>query len=951
MAGGRPPLAPSKVRVPTVGGLTRERVLLALDRVWDHRLGLVLAPPGAGKTTALAQYANTVQSPVAWYRAEPTDGRADVLVAYLGRAFATAVHQSFDGPADVESLVAALDDWSGPDVLLVVDDLHMIEGTAAERELERLLDLAPTSLHVLAGSRRAPSFNLPRLRVSGYLLEIDSADLRFRSWEVEQLFRSFYGEPLPPEELATLSRRTEGWAAGLQLFHLATAGKPVDERREAVASLSIRSRLVRGYLTRNVLADMPEELRRFLIGTSVLGRLTASLCDQLRDSTGSQRLLEEIESRQFFLIPLDDEDAYRMHEVLRSHLEAMLVDQVGPETALERYGKAAVLLEEAGALPEALHAYCRAGRWEDAARLLGDRGDRLGADPGGWLEMLPPALAEHDPWLVLARARRAAADGQLSVAIGAFRQAEETFGSSAPAEACRRERQVMAVWADPSPVPTKHWSGPLRAAVRRDPQAVLHRSAEVGDAAEQLVAGLARLLYGQLPESRGDLDAVAAHPRADIAVQAAARLGAAASLLLEGVTPDMPPLQQSARRAEDRGLPWLARQARALAAAAAQPPQLTELAAIRVACQDCGDLWGAALVALVLSLAQLRNHDDPRPAAGSAADEFHRLGAGVLEAVALAVAAIGSARDGGSSSAGGGDSVSRARAAARASGSRWAQLLAALAAGADGDAAALAADCGVSADTVRRALLATSGTGPAEMKRAYIRCLGRFSIAASSGEVSLAGLKPRCQELLRLLAARGGRPVHRDELVAALWPEADASAGTHNLHTAVSAVRRFLEQAIGDGLVVREGLGYRLAAPEQVDVDVIELSTALAATRVATDPAARRSALHTAVSAYTGELLAGEGSVEWVLRDREVLRTRAVDAAVALAELQLAADLPREAVQACQAGLRADRYRDELWRLLIEALGRADDPAASARARRRYDAVLAELGLEPSSVS
>lgn len=927
----RRPLAPSKVRVPSVAGLTRERVLLALDRIWDHRLGLVLAPPGAGKTTALAQYANSTDAPVAWYRAEPTDGRVDVLIAYLGKALATAVSYPLGEPADVETLVAGLEAWSGAAVLLVVDDLHMLEGTEAERELERLLELAPKCLHVLAGSRRAPAFNLPRLRVSGNLLEVDGSDLRFRAWEVEQLFRSVYGEPLPPEELATLSRRTEGWAAGLQLFHLATAGKPVDERRQAVASLSTRSKLVRGYLARNVLEDMPEELREFLLNTAVLGRLTANLCDRLRESTGSQRLLEEIERRELFLIPLDDEDAYRVHEVLRSHLEALLIDRVGPESALERYGRAAVLLEGAGALPEALHAYCRAGRSEDAARLLGDSGERLGADPGGWLERLPAALAEHDPWLVLARARRSAMDGRLAAAISAFRQAEESFGSAPPALTCRRERQVSALWADPSPVPTTHWSGPLRSAVRRDPLAALQGAAEPADAEQQLVVGLARLLSGQLPESRSDLDAVAAHPSAAAAIGSAARCGAAASLLLDGGTPDTPRLQKAARRAEDGGLPWLARLVRALAAAAAQPPQLAELAAIRVTCQGRADTWGAALVALIQSVAQVRSHDDPRPCAETAAAEFRRLGAGVLEALALAVAAQGDPRSDEDS----GPAVSRARAAGRASGSRWGQLLAALAADADTDAPALQG----------------ATVGQPDNRRPAVRCMGRFFLTTSSGEVGLAGLKPRCRELLRLLAARGGRPVHRDELVAALWPEADAGAGMHNLHTAVSALRRFLEHCAGAGLVLREGPCYRLAAPEHVDVDIVDFHTALTAARTAPDAAVRRSALRRAVGLYSGELLAGEGSVEWLLRDREVLRTQLVDAAVTLAEDQLAADLPREAAQACQAGLRADRYRDELWRLLIEALGRADDPAASARARRAYDDVLAELGVAPPTVS
>ena len=110
--------------------------------------------------------------------------------------------------------------------LLVIDDLHTLESTDAEHALERFIELAPSTLTIVAASRVWPDMNVPRFKVAGELLEIGVDDLRFRSWEVEQLYRDFYGQPLPPEELATLTRRTEGWAAGLQLFHLATQGKP-----------------------------------------------------------------------------------------------------------------------------------------------------------------------------------------------------------------------------------------------------------------------------------------------------------------------------------------------------------------------------------------------------------------------------------------------------------------------------------------------------------------------------------------------------------------------------------------------------------------------------------------------------------------------------------------------------------------------------------------------------
>src|SRR5205823_14969921 len=156
------------------------------------------------------------------------------------------------------------------------------------RTLERLIDYAPPSITFLIGSRALPGFNLSRLRVSGALLEISSEDLRFRSWEVERLFRDIYRAPLPPEELAELARRTEGWAAGLQLFHLATRGKSPQERRRILTALGSRSRLTREYLTRNVLDQLPAELRWFLVRTCVLTRLPGPICDGVVDRNDGQ---------------------------------------------------------------------------------------------------------------------------------------------------------------------------------------------------------------------------------------------------------------------------------------------------------------------------------------------------------------------------------------------------------------------------------------------------------------------------------------------------------------------------------------------------------------------------------------------------------------------------------------------------------------------------------------
>src|SRR5439155_24319316 len=299
----------AKLRAPRAEALPRERLDELLSGLWHRRLALVVAPAGSGKTTLLAHFAAGGGVPVAWYRPETWDGEEEVFLGYLEAGLRAALGDLPRGWRTVEDASRALGAWRGERALVVIDDLHTLEGTPAEAALERLLDYAPT-LRFLAASRTQPRFNLSRLRVAGNLVEIGGDELRFRSWEVERLFRDFYGDPVPPIELAQLTRRPEGWAAGLQLFHLATRGKALDERRRVLEGLGVSTRFVREYLTRNVLEELPHELRDFLLETCVLPRLTGAVCDRLTDRGGSRLLLQELERRQVFTQALDDDGHY-----------------------------------------------------------------------------------------------------------------------------------------------------------------------------------------------------------------------------------------------------------------------------------------------------------------------------------------------------------------------------------------------------------------------------------------------------------------------------------------------------------------------------------------------------------------------------------------------------------------------------------------------------------------
>jgi len=953
----------AKVLIPQVQSLSRERVDALLARIWQHRVGLVVAPAGSGKSTLLAGFAVSANVPVAWYRAESWDAKTTTLLSHLQSAFTSALGPIPDDWDSVETAARALESSAGRRAVLIVDDLHTLEDSPAERTLERLIDYAPPNITFLIGSRALPGFNLSRLRVSGALLEIGSEDLRFRSWEVERLFRDFYRAPLPPEELAELARRTEGWAAGLQLFHLATRGKSPQERRRILTALGSRSRLTREYLTRNVLDQLPAELRWFLVRTCVLTRLTGPICDTFLDRSGSQQVLEELERRQIFTTATDDRGGYRYHEVLRSHLEQALVEELGEVQARAAYRKAARLLEASGAFPDAVQAYSRGEDWEAVDRMLHHQGGELLEGPDTWIDALPPALLRQDPWLMLGSARRHRAEGRWREAIDAYHRAERVFGSSEAGLICASERKALAGWLEPAPMPGNDWAGLLRKAVAHDPLAAKQLASQLPEATGKLSVGVVCLLAGQMDQARRHLNAAAESRDATAALATAARLWAGVAALLSGDLQGVFDVEEAAERAEALGLGWVARLARAALVLTQRPGSAREAEGLRAACDRDGDRWGSALIGLMIGWAAIYAGENAVPPLEQATDNFRQLGAGVLEAWSRALVSLGLARNGAPEAR---DAALQAENLARYSGTPGARYFPYLALAEieperaeeyQSLAAAVQEECSLA--PLAAPAPAPENVIPIGVGRSVpslsIRCFGGFSIAINGRPVDLTAIKPRVRAVLRLLAVHAGNPVHREVLQMAFWPDADAETGARNLHVAVSSLRSWLEPGVGRGgssLLLREGDAYHLAIQADAEVDLLQFSRALAAARVARlrgGDDAVATHFQQALELYAGELLPEDGPAEWVIEPRERFRAGALEAAQGLAELLLKQGDPAAAANACATGLWVDRLHDPLWKLLIQARERAGDPGAASRARRDYARVLEELGLTASS--
>jgi DNA-binding SARP family transcriptional activator/tetratricopeptide (TPR) repeat protein len=904
---------------------------------------LVVAPAGAGKSTLLAQLAADAGCSSAWYAAEPSDAAPARFLKGLRSACESAIGELPSGEWLTASDACRELERIAEPLVLCLDDLHLLRGTAAESELERLVEHLPPGVRMLAATRRRPDINLSRLLVAGDLLELNPDDLRFRSWEVEELFREIYGEPLPPDDLAVLARRTEGWAAGLQLFHLACRGRSPAERRRLLAGLGTHFALASEYLARNVLADLEAELSEFLLQTCVLGQLTGELCDELLGSTGSQARLAALAERQVFTRAVDGHTGtYRYHEVLRRHLELELVERIGEADARERFRRAGALLEARGALADAIRAQCRAEDWESVARLAAREGEHLLTIGDSWLDLLPASLRQDDPWLLLAVARRERSAGRLDAAVAAYSEAEVAFGTPTGADLARRERQTLVRFLDPLAPAGQDFAGIVRAATLRDPSSAARPDGPLHGFERDCAAGLGLLLDGRLREAASRLEDARSAADVPPMVEAVATSGLAAALLLSGRTDDGHEAASHAGELADRlGQAWLARLARAVLGVGDAGVR-REAASALAASEREGDRWGCALAGLVLGHAlAYGGQEDAVPVLRQSSAAFRALGATVLDAWAEGLTAYALARAG--------DPEARAAVHAAERSARSASIrapfaftylaLATLEPSRRLEYVALATEvaeeCGLQLPGAH-----AQAVGP----RVALRCLGAFALTVEGTPVDLSPVRPRARQLLRTLALHGGRSVHREVLQEQLWPDATAESGRRTLQVAISALRAVLPAPLD---VVREDEAYRLALPPDVELDLAELDEALVRARRARadgDVLAAEAAWQRAVDVGSaGDVLPEDGPAEWVVDERERRRAQVSTAAESLARSLLERGETAAAVAACEHGLDRDRHRDALWRLLISAREQTGDLALAVQARRDYERLLGTL--------
>lgn len=417
------PLLATKLFIPPAPAerVLRPHLLEQLDKGLKRSLVLISAPAGFGKTTLLSQWVRQRQLTAAWISLDDSDNDLSRMLAYL-----VSVLNSIDPdqagisieevqsiqPGSIEPILTRLiNRLAGIDTpfVLILDDYHLITEDAIHEVIQFLLEYCPPNLHLVIASRVEPPFMAARLRGRGQLLELRSTDLRFSTAEASDFLNKVLSINLPETDINALTEHTEGWIAGLQMAALSMQSR--QDASSFVQAFTGSNRYILDYLMEEVLQRQSQGMQEFLLKTSILNRLTASLCQAVTGQDNCQSILESMERSNLFLTPLDDERQwYRYHhlfaELLRKQLNQLFPQQFKALHLLasQWYSSQFDLYSDHTLATSAIEHALKAEAFEQAVELITHAGETTlmrgeMTTLKGWLRQLPEDAYQQHPAL------------------------------------------------------------------------------------------------------------------------------------------------------------------------------------------------------------------------------------------------------------------------------------------------------------------------------------------------------------------------------------------------------------------------------------------------------------------------------------------------------------------------------------------------------------------------
>ena len=465
------PVLATKLFVPARRSqlVARPRVAERLDSTLDagHRLTLVSAPAGFGKTTLLSDWLTDLDqrqedTRVGWLSLDDGDNDLTRFVAHLVAALQSAeldvdaaVLESLSAASAAAALTPLVNDLAragqqepGTQWIVVLDDYHVIGASEVHEAVTFLLDHLPDHLHLVMATRSDPPLPLARLRSRGQLTELRAADLRFTPAEAREFLNQVMGLELTAADVGALEDRTEGWIAGLQLAALSLRG--IADREEVadfIQAFTGSNRFVIDYLADEVLTRQPPQVRDFLLRTAILDRLHGPLCDAVTGGTEGTRTLADLERGNLFVVPLDTERSwYRYHHLFADVLHARLLAE-HPEQVPDLHERASGWFAARGLVADAVRHALAAEDFDRAAYLIEEalpqiRPTRQDGLLLTWVRSLPEPLVRRSPVLCILSSWSLLMAGDLDAVESRLDDAEAALAAGA------RDPDLAATWAD-----------------------------------------------------------------------------------------------------------------------------------------------------------------------------------------------------------------------------------------------------------------------------------------------------------------------------------------------------------------------------------------------------------------------------------------------------------------------------------------------------------------------
>jgi LuxR family maltose regulon positive regulatory protein len=386
-------------------------------------LTLLAAPAGFGKTHLLIEWTKETDLPVAWLTLDSDDNDLSRFFRYLIGALQTLdaglgeealeFTQAYKGGGLEVGITLLINELSArsKEIALVLDDFHVMEEPTALQGINFLLKYQPPNLHLVIASRSEPELDLAFLRAKGRVVEIDADELRFMGDEVERYFQQAAGLQLSPETVQSMEERTDGWITSLQM--VAISLKNQADPATLLANLQGRAHYLAGFLAEEVLDRQQEEVRQFLLRSSILETLTGPLCEAVVNPDAQPGygavLLNRLEHAHLFITALDEKHEWFRYHPLFADFLRQIQAELNPAETPELHKRAALWLEQNGNLNDAFRHALASRDWAWAADMI-ERNVLPMINIGEvtalarWIGRLPDELTHHRPPLLLAYA-------------------------------------------------------------------------------------------------------------------------------------------------------------------------------------------------------------------------------------------------------------------------------------------------------------------------------------------------------------------------------------------------------------------------------------------------------------------------------------------------------------------------------------------------------------------